>query len=106
MNMQIKRLKKGDTVKVISGKEKGKTGKIQSIIVDKERVIIEKLNLIKKHQKPDGKGKGGIVEKEAPIHLSNVMYLCSKCGDGVRIRYKVLEDGSKVRLCAKCQEIL
>jgi large subunit ribosomal protein L24 len=104
--MQIKRLKKGDMIKVISGREKGKTGKIQTIIVDKERVIVEKVNLIKKHQKPDAKGKGGIVEKEASIHLSNVMYLCSKCGAGVRVRYKVLEDGNKVRVCAKCQEIL
>ncbi|MHB8828242.1 MAG: 50S ribosomal protein L24 [Syntrophales bacterium] len=104
--MQIKRLKKGDTVKVISGKEKGKTGKIQSVIVDKERVVVEKINLIKKHQKPDAKGKGGIVEKEGPLHISNVMYLCSKCGVGVRIRYKFLDDGKKVRVCAKCQEIL
>ncbi|MBW6484717.1 MAG: 50S ribosomal protein L24 [Syntrophales bacterium] len=104
--MQIKRLKKGDTVKVISGKEKGKTGKIQSVIVDKERVVIEKINLIKKHQKPDAKGKGGIVEKEGPLHISNVMYLCSKCGVGVRVRYKFLDDGKKVRVCAKCQEIL
>jgi len=104
--MQIKRLKKGDMVKVISGKEKGKTGKIQSVIVDKERIVIEKINLIKKHQKPDAKGKGGIVEKEGPLHISNVMYLCSKCGVGVRVRYKFLDDGKKVRVCAKCQEIL
>jgi large subunit ribosomal protein L24 len=104
--MQIKRLKKGDTVKVISGREKGKTGKIQSVIVDKERVVIEKVNLIKKHQKPDAKGKGGIVEKEGPIHISNVMYLCGKCGVGVRVGYKVLDDGKKVRICAKCHEIL
>jgi large subunit ribosomal protein L24 len=104
--MQIKRIKKGDTVKVISGKEKGKTGKIQSVIVNKDRVVIEKVNLIKKHQKPDGKGKGGIIEKEGPIHISNVMFLCSKCRVGVKVRYKVLEDGKKVRVCAKCQEQL
>jgi len=104
--MEIKKLKKGDTVKVISGKEKGKTGKIQTVLVDKGRVVVEKVNLIKKHQKPDGKGKGGIVEKEGPIHISNVMYLCSKCGVGVRVKYKMLEDGKKVRVCAKCQEIL
>ena len=100
------RLKKGDTVKVIAGREKGKTGKIQSKITDKERVIVEKVNLIKKHQKPDAKGKGGIVEKEGPIHVSNVMYLCNKCGTGVRIGYKILEDGKKARVCAKCHEIL
>jgi large subunit ribosomal protein L24 len=104
--MQGIRLKKGDTVKVIAGKEKGKTGKIQSMIADKDRVTIEKVNLIKKHKKADAKGKGGIVEKEGPIHVSNVMYLCNKCGTGVRIGSKVLEDGKKVRVCTKCHEIL
>lgn len=101
-----KRLKKGDTVKVISGREKGKTGKILSKIDDKDRVIIEKVNLIKKHQKPDAKGKGGIVEKEGAVHVSNVLYLCNKCGTGVRIGYKILEDGKKTRVCAKCHDIL
>lgn len=100
------RLKKGDTVKVIAGREKGKTGKILSKIAAKGRVIVEKVNLIKKHQKPDAKGKGGIVEKEGSIHVSNVMYLCNKCGTGVRIGYKILEDGKKVRVCAKCHETI
>ena len=104
--MQEKRLKKGDTVKVIAGKEKGKTGKILSTIPDKQRVVVEKINLIKKHQRPDAKGKGGIVEKEGPIHVSNVMYLCDKCGSGVRIGYKILDDGKKARVCAKCHETL
>ena len=101
-----KRLKKGDNVKVIAGREKGKTGKIQSVIADKERVTVEKVNLINRHKKPDAKGKGGIVEKEGPIHISNVMYLCNKCSTGVRIGYKILDDGKKVRICSKCQEIL
>jgi len=104
--MQEKRLKKGDTVKVIAGKEKGKTGKILSTIPDKARVVVEKINLIKRHQRPDAKGKGGIVEKEGPIHVSNVMYLCDKCGSGVRIGYKILDDGKKARVCAKCHETL
>ena len=104
--MQEKRLKKGDTVKVIAGKEKGKTGKILSTIPDKQRVIVEKINLIKRHKRPDAKGKGGIVEKEGPLHVSNVMYLCDKCGSGVRIGYKILDDGKKARVCAKCHEIL
>ena len=104
--MLCKQLKKGDTVKVIAGKEKGKTGKIQSTIAVKQRVIIEKVNLIKRHKRPDAKGKGGIVEKEGSIHVSNVMYLCNKCNTGVRIGYKILEDGKKVRVCAKCHEIL
>jgi len=104
--MQVKRLKKGDTVKVIAGKEKGKTGKILNTIADKQRVVIEKVNLIKRHKKADAKGKGGIVEKEGAIHISNVMYLCSKCGTGVRIGYKMLDDGKKARVCAKCHETL
>jgi len=104
--MLCKRLKKGDTVKVVAGKEKGKTGKIQSTMADRQRVTIEKVNLIKRHKRPDAKGKGGIVENEGPIHVSNVMYLCNKCNTGVRIGYKILEDGKKVRVCAKCHEIL
>jgi large subunit ribosomal protein L24 len=104
--MLEKRLKKGDTVKVIAGKEKGKTGKVLSTLPDKQRVLVEKVNLIKRHKKPDAKGKGGIVEKEGPLHVSNVMVLCGKCGAGVRIGHKVLDDGKKVRVCKKCHEIL
>jgi len=101
-----KRLKKGDTVKVIAGKEKGKTGKILSTIDARDRVIVEKVNLIKRHKKADAKGKGGIVEKEGSIHISNVLYLCNKCGTGVRIGYKIMDDGKKSRVCAKCNEML
>jgi len=104
--MENTRLKKGDTVKVISGKEKGKTGKVLKTIRAEHQVVVEKLNFVKRHQKPDAKGKGGIVEKEGPIHLSNVAYLCSKCDTGVRIGFKMLEDGKKVRICRKCKEQL
>lgn len=104
--MEITRLKKGDTVKVIAGKEKGKTGKILKIDREKKRVIVEKLNMVKRHKRPDTRSKGGIVEKEAPIALSNVMYFCSKCDKGVRIGYKVLDDGEKVRVCKRCMETL
>ena len=100
------RLKKGDRVKVVAGKEKGKTGKILKVVADKDKVVVEKLNFVKKHQKPDAKGKGGILEKEGPIHISNVMLLCNKCEKGVRVGHKVLEDGKKVRVCTKCHEIL
>lgn len=99
-------IKKGDTVQVITGKEKGKTGKVLTIIRDKNRIIVEKLNMLKKHQRPDMHGKGGIVEKEGSIHISNVRLLCNKCNTGVRIGYKTLEDGKKVRVCRKCNEIL
>jgi large subunit ribosomal protein L24 len=104
--MQIKRLKKGDMVKVIAGKEKGKTGKILKVINDKDKVVIEKLNMVKRHKKPDQKGKGGIVEKEGSVNISNVMFLCNKCDEGVRVGYKLLEDGAKTRVCKKCNDIL
>ncbi|MBN1665241.1 MAG: 50S ribosomal protein L24 [Deltaproteobacteria bacterium] len=104
--MQAKRLKKGDTVKVISGREKGKTGKILKIDSDKHKVFVEKLNIVKKHQKPDAKGKGGIVEKEGAIDISNVLYLCNKCEAGVKIGFKMLDDGKKVRVCKQCHELL
>jgi len=104
--MQTNRLKKGDTVKVIAGREKGKTGKITKILADGDKVVVEKLNMIKRHQRPDQKSKGGIMEKEAPLHASNVAPLCAKCGTGVRIGFKTLEDGKKVRICRKCNEQL
>lgn len=104
--MQDMRLKKGDMVKVMAGKEKGKTGKILKVVKDKERLIVEKLNMLKKHQRPDAKGKGGIVEKEGSIHLSNVMLICNKCDGTVRVGYRILDDGKKVRICGKCHEIL
>lgn len=104
--MENKRLKKGDMIKVLTGKEKGKTGKVLKTLRSEDKVVIEKLNFVKKHQRPDAKGKGGIVEKEGPIHLSNVAYLCSKCNAGVRIGYKEIEGGKKVRICMKCKDQL
>ncbi|MBP8980008.1 MAG: 50S ribosomal protein L24 [Syntrophobacterales bacterium] len=104
--MQGKNLKKGDTVQVTAGREKGKTGKIIRIMRDKDRVIVEKLNFVKRHQRPDAKGKGGIVEKEGPINITNVSYYCNKCEKGVRLGHKILEEGKKVRICKKCQEII
>ena len=102
--MQTNRLKKGDTVKVIAGREKGKTGKVIKILADGKRVVIEKLNMIKRHQRPDQKSKGGIMEKEAALHVSNVAPVCTKCATGVRIGFKTLEDGKKVRVCKACNE--
>jgi large subunit ribosomal protein L24 len=104
--MQKTSLKKGDTVKVIAGKEKGKTGKIMKILGKRGRVVIEKVNFIKKHQRPDAKGKGGILEKEGSIDISNVMYFCGKCNSAVKIGHKVLDDGKKVRTCRDCNEII
>ena len=99
-------IRKNDTVQVIAGREKGKTGKVIGVTKERNRVLIEKVNLIKKHQRPDASGKGGILEKEAPLDVSNVMLVCTKCNTGVRVGYKILEDGKKVRMCKKCQELL
>jgi large subunit ribosomal protein L24 len=104
--MSLSKLKKGDTVKVLSGKDKGKTGKILRVIPEKDRVIVEKINLIKKHKRPDQKVKGGILEKEAPLHISKVGLLCNKCNKAVRVRSKVMDDGKKVRVCSKCNDVI
>jgi large subunit ribosomal protein L24 len=100
------RLKKGDLVTVIAGKEAGKSGKILRVYGDEHRVVVEKMNMLKRHQRPDAKGKGGIVEKEGKLDISNVQFLCNKCDTGVKIGYRRLDDGKKVRVCKKCHEIL
>lgn len=100
-------VKKGDMVQVISGKDAGKKGKILSVIPSKGRVLVEGVNIIKRHTKPSQTNpQGGIVEKEAPIASSNVMVYCPKCKDPVRINKKTLADGEKVRVCNKCGEEL
>lgn len=101
------KVKKDDMVMVISGKEKGKTGKVLKVLSKKERLIIEKLNLVKRHKRPDGQYKqGGIIEKEESIPLSNVMVYCEKCTKPIRVKYKKLENESKVRVCPLCTEML
>jgi large subunit ribosomal protein L24 len=98
-------LKKNDVVVVIKGKDKGKTGKILKVIPEKRRAIVEKVNFVKEFIRPDRSKNisGGIMEREAPIQVSNLMLYCSECGKGVRVRKKILEDGSKVRVCSKCE---
>jgi len=97
-------IKKNDTVVVIAGKDKGKSGKVLKVLPEKNRVIVEKLNFSKEFIRRDQSKniQGGIMDKEAPIHVSNVKIFCSECGQGVRIRTKKLEDGSKIRVCSKC----
>ncbi|MCD6320174.1 MAG: 50S ribosomal protein L24 [Candidatus Desulfofervidaceae bacterium] len=100
-------VKRDDKVMVIAGKEKGKIGKVLRVFPEKQRVIVEKINMVKRHARPSPTtGQGGIIEKEAPIHVSNVMIMCDKCMEPVRVGRKVLEDGRKVRYCKKCGEII
>ncbi|MBW2108698.1 MAG: 50S ribosomal protein L24 [Deltaproteobacteria bacterium] len=101
------RLRKDDKVKVIAGKEKGKIGKVLKVLVEKDRVVVENVNFIKRHTRPGGKTpQGGIIEKEAPIHWSNLMLICDKCINPIRIKMQRLEDGRNVRVCSKCGEII
>lgn len=93
---------KGDTVMVVAGKEKNKTGKVVQLLPKKDGVIVEGLNMVKRHLKARGNEPGGIKEKEAAIHISNVMPFCSKCSKPVRTKRATLENGEKQRICVKC----
>lgn len=100
-------IKKDDRVKIIAGRDKDKIGKVLRIITKKNTAIVEEINIVKKHTKPSATNRqGGIIKTEAPIHLSNVMLMCNKCMANVRTRIKILEDGRKVRVCKKCNEVI
>ena len=99
------RIRKGDTVVVISGKDAGKTGKVSRVLVDVDRVLVEGINLVKRHQKPTPRNpSGGILEREQPISACKVMPVDPKTGKGTRVRFKDLEGGKKVRVAAKSGE--
>jgi large subunit ribosomal protein L24 len=100
-------VKKDDMVMIIAGKDKGKSGKILRVLPGKGRVVIENLNVVKRHSRPTrSNAQGGILEKEAPIDASNVLLLCASCNKPTRTGIRVLEDGSKARFCKKCNEIV
>jgi large subunit ribosomal protein L24 len=101
------KIRKGDTVAVISGKEKGKKGKVLLVSHAKGKAIVEALNMMTRHERPSQRNpQGGMVEKEAPIHLSNLMLVCTKCGKPTRVGRRILGNGEKVRVCKKCSEII
>lgn len=100
-------IRRDDIVKVLTGKEAGKTGKVLKVLPKKNRVVVEKLNMMKRHQRAGAHSRqGGIIEKEGPIHISNLVVVCPKCTDPSRMGRKVLEDGSRVRFCKKCHEVV
>lgn len=100
-------IRKNDSVMVVAGRERGKTGKVLRVLRDKDALIIERMNLVKRHSKPRGPQQpGGIVEKEAAIHASNIMIMCGKCNAPVRVGHKKLGDGKKIRICRRCGEAL
>jgi large subunit ribosomal protein L24 len=105
--MSKMRLKKGDRVRVISGKDGGKEGKILRCIRDRDLMVIEGINMVTKHVKPSQKNpKSGIVKQEAPIYASKVMLVCPSCGAATRVGRGYLENGNKVRMCKACGEIV
>ncbi len=107
MSMRTKtRIRRDDEVIVIAGKDKGVRGKVIRTLPREGRVLVAKVNMIKRHTRPTPNSAGGIIEREAPIAISNVQYYCPKCKAGVRLGAKLLEDGRKVRVCRKCGEVL
>lgn len=100
-------IRKNDTVMVIAGRDRGKTGKVLRVLPDRGRVLIERLNIVKRHSKPRGAASpGGIVEKEAPLNISNVMIFCDRCNAPVRAGVRQAADGGKTRVCRRCGESL
>lgn len=98
---------KGDTVLVVTGKNAGKKGKVIEVMPDRSRIIIEGVNIVKRHTKPTQKlPQGGILEKEAPVHSSNAMLFCNNCNKPTRISKKLLDNGKKERVCKKCGEAI
>lgn len=101
------KLKKGDKVKVLAGKDRGKTGVVLQVLTDKNRASVEGINLLVKNIKPRKSGeKGQRIKFPAPLQLSNLALICSKCGQATRVGYKFLENKKKVRVCKKCKEVV
>jgi len=104
----MQRIKKGDTVEVIAGKDKGIRGEALRLLPKQNRIVIERVNIVKKHQAPVRAGRGqvqpGIIEYESPIDLSNVMLVCPQCEELTRVGFRMEEDGTKIRVCRKCDQ--
>lgn len=100
-------IRRNDTVVVITGKEKGKRGKVLVVLPEKQRIIVERVNFIKRHQRPTQKVRqGGIIEREGSLHVSNVMLVCGKCDRPTRVGHQGLANGRRARVCRRCGEIV
>jgi large subunit ribosomal protein L24 len=108
MSRPVLSLKKNDNVVVITGRDSGKRGRVLRVLPDKGRVIVEGVNFVKRHTRPNPQRniKGGIVEREASLHASNVQLVCPECGARTRIGRRLLDDGRRVRYCAKCEGVV
>jgi large subunit ribosomal protein L24 len=106
----VTKIKKGDTVEVISGNDRYLRGTVQWVYPKSDRVVVSGINIVKKHQRPMRAGRTqiqpGVIEFEAPLHISNVMLVCPQCGERTRVGYTRLEDGTKVRVCKRCDEVV
>ena len=101
----MQRIKRDDLVLVTSGKERGKQGQVREVLPNQQRLIVQGLNMVKRHQKQQSQGtQAGIIEKEAPIHVSNVKLICQACDKPTRVGFRVRTDGVKVRVCHSCNE--
>lgn len=102
------KIKKGDTVEVIAGDDRGTRGTVHSVLPARGRLVVSGVNLVKKHQRRTGdvRTQVGIIEREAPIAISNVALVCPRCNEATRVGYRVMEDGSKVRVCRACDETI
>lgn len=107
MNTRL-HIRKNDQVEVIAGKDRGKRGKVLRVIPTRERAIVERVNIIKRHTRPNPQQniKGGVVEREASLHVSNLMVVCPECNKSTRVRHKTLSDGRKLRACAACEGVI
>jgi len=99
-------IRRNDTVMVLSGKDRGKQGQVREILTKKDRVIVDGVNMMKKHQRPSQQAgmpvPGSVVTREAPLHVSNVMVVCKECGKAARTSRRIRQDGAKVRVCKRC----
>jgi len=101
------KIRKNDTVLVIAGRDRGKKGKVRFAYPKDERVLVEGINFVKRHTRAKAQVRqAGIIEREAPIHMSNVMLLCSRCNHSTRVGFRFLQDGRKVRICNSCNEVI
>jgi len=101
------KIREKDTVVIVAGKDKGKKGKVRRAFPGENKVIVEGVNMIKRHSRTRGAARqAGIIELEAPVHVSNVMLLCNKCGKPTRAGFRFLDDGKKVRVCHSCREVI
>ena len=101
------KIRRNDEVMVLGGEDRGKKGKVHRVYPNENRLVVEGVNMIKRHMRPRGTARqAGIVEREAPIHISNVMLICPKCNRLTRVGFNILEDKTKLRVCKKCHEVV